>query len=85
MNYKEREFHAWGLYHSQYTSRMWAVMVKQEKEAEKNNSKRVEINLEERDVGTKVKGPKQGVTRAKDLTSDQRERFMMLLPWRRFL
>ena len=60
-------------------------MVKQEKEAEKNNSKRVEINLEERDVGTKVKGPKQGVTRAKDLTSDQRERFMMLLPWRRVL
>ena len=54
-----------GVYPTQYTSRMGTVRVKQEEEADKNNVR--VINLEERNVGTKGKSPKQNLTSAKDL------------------
>ena len=52
MNYRERGSRARGVYHTQYTSRMGTVRVKQE---------------EERNMRTKGKSPKQGLTSAKDL------------------
>ena len=48
---------------------MGTARVKQEEEADKNNA-RVVRNLEERNVGTKWKSPKQGITTAKDLPSE---------------
>ena len=46
---------------------MGIVRVKQEEETDKNNA-RVVRNLEERNVGTKRKNVKQGLTSANDLT-----------------
>ena len=40
----------------------------------KHNSKRVVRNLEERNVGTKGKSPKQDLSTAKDLTKEFTER-----------
>ena len=58
MGCRERGSYARGVvYPTQDTSRMGRAMVKQEG-ADKNNSKRVR-NIEENNVGTKVKSPKQ--------------------------
>ena len=67
MNYRERGSHTRGVYLTQYTSRMETARVKQEEETDKNNA-RVVRNLEERNVDTKGKSPKQGLINAKDLT-----------------
>ena len=74
MDYVERGFHARGVYPTQHTSRMGTARVKQEEEADKNNA-RVVRNLEERNVGTKGKSPKQGLTSAKDLPIAMNEFF----------
>ena len=58
----ERGSHARGVYPTQYTSCKGAARVKKH---HKNNA-RVVRNLEERNVGTKGKNPKQGLTSAKD-------------------
>ena len=55
MDFEEQGSHARGVYHTQYTSRMEKARVKQDKGANKNNSKRVVKNLEEMKVGTKEK------------------------------
>ena len=48
---------------------MGTARVKQEADTDKNNSKRVVKNIKERNVGTIMgKSPKQGQTRAKDLS-----------------
>ena len=47
--------------------------MKQEEETDKNNSKKVVRNLEERNVGMKGKSPKQDLTSAKDLTIEHLE------------
>ena len=67
MDYRERGSQARGVYHTQDTSRMGTVRVKQQGSRHKNNSKRVVINLEERDVDTKGKSPKQSLTSAEVL------------------
>ena len=57
------------MYPTQYTSSMGTARVKQEADTDKNNSKRVVKNIKERNVGTIMgKSPKQGQTRAKDLS-----------------
>ena len=59
--------HAGGVYPAQYTSLMGRIRVKQVEETDKNNA-RVVRNMEEKNVGTKEKSPKQALTSAKDLT-----------------
>ena len=68
MGYRGQKSHLRGVYPTHDTSRMGTVRVKQEEEAEKNNSKRVVRNLEEWNAGMKRKTLKQGMTRAEDLT-----------------
>ena len=63
MDYRGRGSHARGVYLTQNTSRMGTARMKQEGETDKNNAR----NLEERNVGTKEKSPKQGPTNTKDL------------------
>ena len=55
MDYKERESHAWSVDPTQDTSRIGTVRVKQQKETDKNNSKRRVRDMEERNLGT-IKG-----------------------------
>ena len=57
MDYMERVSHARGVCHTQYTSRMETVMMKQEEETDTRIMKRVVRNQEERNVGTKGKSP----------------------------
>ena len=52
---------------------METARVKQEEEAAQEYCKRVVRNIEERNVGTKGKNPKQGLTSAKDLTIELSE------------
>ena len=73
MDYRERGSHARGVYHTQDTSLMTTARVKEDSTARgrsthKNNGKRVVKYLEERNVGTKLKSSKQGLTSAEDLT-----------------
>ena len=49
-------------------SRMGTSIVEEEEEVDTRNSKRVVKNLKERNVDTKKKSPKQGLTSAEDLT-----------------
>ena len=65
MDYRERGSHARSVYPTQYTSRMGTARVKQEEETDENKA-RVVRNLEERNVGTKEKCPKQSLTSARD-------------------
>ena len=51
MDYKKRGSHARGVYPIQYTSRMETASVKQEEEADTNNSKGRIRNMEEMIVG----------------------------------
>ena len=67
MIYREQGSHARGVYLTQYTSRTGTGRVKQEDETDKNNA-RIVRNVEERNVGTKGKRPKQGLISAKDQT-----------------
>ena len=70
MDCRERGSHARGVYLTHYTSRMETARVKEEEEADKNNSKRVVWNME----GRKERGHykekilKQGLISAKDLS-----------------
>ena len=74
MGCRERGTHARGVYATQDTSRMGTAMVKQEeKNRHKNHSNRIVRNMEERNVGTKGKSPKQNLTSAKDLTIELSE------------
>ena len=69
MDCREWEYHAQGVYPTLDTSRMRISRVKQEEEDTRViNSKRVLRNLEERNVSTTKKSPKQGLTSAEDLT-----------------
>ena len=68
MDCRERGSHARGVYPTQDTSHMGTARVKEEEEADKNNSQRVVGDMEESNVGTKGKRPKQDLTSAKDLT-----------------
>ena len=65
---RELGSHAWCVYLTPDTSRMRTVRVKQEEEVDKNNNKRVVINLEERNVQPKGRSSEQGLTSTKDLT-----------------
>ena len=62
MDYSERGSHARGVYPTQDTSRMGKARVKEEEEAD---TRIIVRNLEERNVGTKGKSPKQGLTSAR--------------------
>ena len=61
MDYRKRGSHARGVYLTQYTSRMGTAKMKQEKETDtkimQGSSKK-----SGRNVGTKGKSPKQGLT-----------------------
>ena len=67
MDYREQGSHARGVYPKQYTSRMGTARMKQEEEANTGIIVRVVWNLDEKNVGTKRKSHKQGLTNAKDL------------------
>ena len=69
MDYRERGSHARGVYLTQYTLRMGTARVKQEQETDTIiiYSNRVVWNMERRNIDTKGKSPKQGLTSAKDL------------------
>ena len=75
---REQGSHARGVYPTQDSSRMGTASVKQEEETDKN--KRVVRNLEERKVGTKGKSAKQGLTSAKDPTTELSEGREVILP-----
>ena len=64
MDYREQGYHARGVYPTQDTPRVGTVRVKQEEEADKNNSERIVRNMEERNKGMKWKSSKQDLTRA---------------------
>ena len=70
MDYRERESRAWSVYPTQDTSRIYrnSKGEARRRSGDKNNSKRVVRNLEERNVGTKRRSRKQNLTSAKDLT-----------------
>ena len=69
MDYKKRVSHVRGVYPTQDTSRMRRARLKQKgRSRHQENSKRVVRDLEERNVGTKRKNRKQGLTSAEDLT-----------------
>ena len=65
MDYMKRGSHAWGVYPTHYTSRKSEP---RGRNRHMSNSNRVVRNLEERNVGSKGKSPKQGLTRAEVLT-----------------
>ena len=65
MDCRERGSHARGMYLTQYTSRIGTAIGRG---GHKRNSNRVVRNLEEKNVGTKGKSPKQRLISAKDLT-----------------
>ena len=67
--YREQGSHARGVYRTHYTSRMGTTRMMEEVGADKNNA-RVVRKLEERNMGTKGKSPKQGLTSAKDLITE---------------
>ena len=66
--YRVRGSHTRGVYPTQDTSCMRTARVKQEEREDRNNSMRVVRNLEEKNIGTKRKNPKQGRTSANGLT-----------------
>ena len=69
INCRERGSHARDVYPTQYTSCMGTARVKQEEEADTRIMRdRVVRNMEEKNVGTKGKSPKQDLTSADDLT-----------------
>ena len=70
MDYEERRFHARGVSHTGYLAYGNSKGETRGRSRPKNNSKRVVRNREERNVGTKRKSPKQGLTSAKDLTTE---------------
>ena len=76
MDYRERGYHARGVYHTQYTSLIATETVKQE-----SNSKRVVRNMKKKSASTKKKSPKQGLTRAKDLTIELPRLVVNLEEW----
>ena len=57
MDYRKRGSHARGEYPTGYLAHE-----NSKEEADKNNSKRVVRNMEDRNVGTKGESPKQGLT-----------------------
>ena len=63
IDYRERGFHAQGVYPTQDISRMRTARAKQEA-----NARIVKKYMEESNVGTKRKSPELGQTRAIDLT-----------------
>ena len=69
MKCREQGSYARGVYPTQYTSSMGTASAKKEVGAGviAYNSNRVVRNLEERNVGTRGKGLKQGLISAKDL------------------
>ena len=69
MNYRERGSYARDVHSTQYTSRLGTARVKQEEETDTRVMQQSIVrNMEERNVGTKGKSPKQDLTSAKYLT-----------------
>ena len=56
------------------------VIQEEETGTKQSNSKRVLINLKEKNIGTEMKNPKQGLTSTKDLNTMLPERHESPLP-----
>ena len=74
MGCRERGSHAQGVYITQDTSSMGTVRVKQQEEEDTKIIARVVRNMEERNVGTERKSPKQSLNSAEDLSMEHPER-----------